>query len=620
MTQVVSQNLSDAEISAIISSNNADTRVHLFELFPQFVKEQDQDKILKGFCEAVQSEYDRLKESITEVVTIIDPKQVNKNYLLSGNPVFFHPEQFIYGGTASSPNIVVFDGPVQGVAASGFYRDFGIFVWSDENTPTSVGQYRKVIAYDGSSKTAYLDQDWLVVPSTNAVYAMCWPDRVWLPTAIVSDPRKPGATLLPRQIIPLDNLSDAEQEKLSTNQVILLPGLSYLSTVDDYYVDWQIDFLDGANSGKSVKIISYIASDKLLIIDTPIKKPEENDWFRLTPPEGNSIGISDDYYKGRWIHVSPPKSDSVQYSGSIKVQSRQIISSKFDPLATPASHVAYIYNPKTSEGEQFITPAMPTTDYGITESYIPLQHLASYVGIELDEEDQEFYQREQISQAYNFHRLRGTRRAMELVCRSFGLDVSIDESVSNYVSAPSSEEVGPDAHVTGNHKQYNSMEVGSFILAGAGRDDVPTSFYSSPDSARIPDSDIKIYLSRNNNSVASFNSNTLFRIIKKLSPHLPIHVQIIFIGLLTKVQESIEVDPVFTCQIEPLAIEDQEVTELFVGTPIGTVPTVDSYSVETDESVSISTPARYSRSSARYGRFGAIPALARWSRGLVALL
>lgn len=618
--QVVTKNLSDAEIAAIISSSNADTEIKIYELLPQFIRDQDPDKVVRGFCEAVQAEYDRCKSSITEIIAVIDPQAVNKSFVLDGNFVFFHPEQFIYGASATNTpsGRVVFDGPVGGVPASGFYRDFSIFVWSDPDAPTAVGQYRKIIAYDGPNLTATVDEDWAVIPSGNATFALCWPDRIWLPVAIVSDPRKAGGTLFPPQNFP----TDVPVGSNTIQQQVLLPGLSYLSTIDDYYIGWTLDFLDGVNAGKSVKIIDYVAATKILVTETAVTPPAENDWFRISPPIANNIGVSDNFYKGRWVHIAGATPQDVSYGRKIRTQTRQIVKSKFDPLTTPASHIAYIYDPRTGEGEQFEFPPAPTMLYGISNSYVPLQHLAAYVGIELDELDPEVYQREQISQAYNFHRLRGTRKAMELVCNAFGLDVEIDETASNYSHAPSNELVGPEAAAEVNHRQYNNSEIVPVIKQGLGIDDVPVSYLTSPGSetARIADSDIRLYLSRRNLNIEAFDGEILSRILRKLRAHTPIHVQIIFVGLLTRLQESVDLDEALTCEIRPLFEYELGVAETFIGTPIGTVPIVDAYTIGLDDDVSISTEARY-RNLARYGRFGSsVPALARWSRGITLLV
>lgn len=617
--QAASGNLTDAQIAAMIAAKNADTSVKLFELLPQFIQNQDSDGIVRGFFEAVQEEYERSKSSITDIYAIIDPHNTGKNYTLSGNLVFFHPEQFIYGATADAPNTLVFNGPNPGVTGSGYYRDFGVFVWEDAAQPSSVGQYRIINAYDGLNRRAFLDESWTVIPSDTAVYALCWPDRVWLPVPVVSDPRKAGGTVFPRQQSISSDAYNLTNEQIQ--MALLLPGLSYLATIDDYYVGWTLEFLDGENAGRSVEVVGYRyrPEGRVIVLKQKVKQPAENDWFRITPPSFDQIGISDDYYKDRWIHIAAPSSSDVSYGTRIKAQSRQIIKSRLDVTTVPVSHVAYVYDPVTNSGQRFKSPPAPTVSYGISNSYIPLQYLAEYVGIELDDEDHEDYQREQISQAYNFHRLKGTRRALELVCRSFGLDVLIDEACSNYTHAPINGEVGPFAQANGKHTYYPSGQTTSHILAGNGIDDVPVGYLTQPgkDAARVPDSAIRIFFSRTNLNVAPFDSNMLYRILKKLSPHMPIHVQIVFVGLLTRIQEPVDVDAALTCQIRPLIQELTGVGETFLGTPIGKVPIEDSYATTTDLDVAIASPTRYSRMNARWGRLGAVPAIARWTLGSV---
>jgi len=624
--QAISLNLSDAQVSQIITNQGETVDARFYELLPQTLKQQDQEGIVKGFFEAIESEYERHKKSIGGIVGIISPQDVNRSYILSGNPVFFHPEQFVLGASAGSPAALDFSGSVSGVSGSGYYRDFGVFVWSDETTPTSVGQYRKVISYDGTTKMAELDYDWDVLPSERAIYALCWPDRIWLPCAIVSDPREANATLLPRQILDNTFLTGLgiDNRDIQTGKVVLLPGLSYLATYNNYYVGWTLDFLDGNNEGTSIPIKNYYCNSGsyVVVLEKSVSGLKKNDWFRLTPPKTNSISISDDYYKGRWLYIGYPTSNDITYKGRVKPQVRRILRSTYDPLATPSSHVAYIYDAKTGEGEQFTHPPAPTFDYGILTSYIPLQHLAAYVGIEIDEEDNELYQREQISQAYNFHRLKGTRRAIELAARSFGLEVTIDEAGCNFVPAPDNDATELSAVERRAHKQYSNAEITPHVKYGKGFDDVPISYLTSPGNlaARIPDSDIRIFLSRTELSKDTFNVNVFERVVRRISPHIPVHVQIIFIGLLTKAVENIDVEELMTCEIRPLAIEEIEITETFVGTPLGTVPTLDAYTVVVQPSVAIVSQARYSRSTSRFGQNGNIPATSRWSRGSVAFL
>lgn len=616
--QVVSRNLSDAEISALIAATNADTSLTIYELLPQFIRSQDPDEVIRGFFQAVQEEYDRNKSMIREIITVVDPYRVNKSNILEGNFVFFHPEQFIYGATCSaSPPRAAFTGPSPGVSASGFYNDFAIFVWADSGNPSAVGQYRVVNAYDGPSKTAYLDQDWEFLPSDKAILALCWPDRVWLPVAIVSDPRKAGGTTFPAQVWDETELAEIPAEYRDTNILVKLPGLSYLSTIDHYYKGWSLDFLDGRNEGKSSKIVAYYASTKIAVLESRIYAPDAQDWFRITPPVADNIGISDNYYKGRWIHVAAPTKADISYGTRIRAQTRQIIRSKFDPLTVPASHVAYLSDPRTDAGDPFEYPPAPTMLYGITNSYVPLQHMAALVGIELDAQDAEIYQREQISQAYNFHRLRGTRRALELVCNSFGLDVAIDEAASNYTHAPSEEDVGPSAVPDLNHEQFGQSTIVPVVKAGLGADDVPVSYLTEPgrSAARIPDSDIKLFLSRTNINAEEFNADILTRILRKLRPHMPIHVQIIFVGLLTKINDPVNVTGTLTCQIGPLFPEDVAVSESLFSSPVGTVPERDEYEIATNDGLTISSPARYRNTSTRIGRNSHVPALTRWSRG-----
>jgi len=604
----------------------SDSSITVYELLPNNIKEQDQAGIIKGFMEAVQSEYERNKSSITGIMGIVSPQEINKNFVLAGNPVFFHPEQFVVNATATLSTINLTGSP-SAVAGSGFYTDFGVYVWADPTTPAAVGQYRKIISYDGTTKVAQVDFDWLVTPSSSAVYAFCWPDRVWLPTAIVSDPRKPGGTIFPDQVVAdyvtVSNALGIDPGLYPARKIALLPGLAYLASVENYYVGWTLDFLDGTNAGLSIKIAGHRIAFGLniIILETSMRDlPDANDWWRLTPPTANQTSNVDNFYKDRWISVNPPNTSA--YPGQSKTQYLQILRSTYDPTATPASHIAYVYDPVSGDGSIFQFPPSPVADYGILTTYIPLQHLAHYVGIDIDERDNEIYQRLQIQQAYNYHKLKGTKRAIELICKSFGLEVLVDEAASNYTPAPNYEDTELSAAQRVGHRQFAGSTVSTLVKQGLGVNDVPTSYLTAPGNmnARIPDSDIRLFLSRSATAYNIFSQEIVDRVVYNVSQQIPIHVQIIFVGLLTTVQEFIDVSETLLAGVQILNLEEIAADEDFFMTPLGTVPYLDSYTVSITSSLALSTDARYSRApSARFsGRNGIIPAPSRWSRGTTA--
>lgn len=613
--QVYKAGLSDADIASMISRKNADTYIRVFELLPSFLRQQDKDEVIRGFCEAVQSEIDTLRDSITDIVTIMDPQKVNSSYLLQGNLVFFHPEQFMYGCTFSNgPATVTMNGPVAGPAASGFYRDFGIYVWSDTDTPSSVGQYRKILSYDGQTAVGVLDEEWSVVPSDNAVIALCWPDRVWLPVDLVSDPRRPGGTILPAQ--DRDFLHDTYG--FDKSRVVRLPGLSYLSTIDNYYVGWTLEFLDGVHQGTAIKVVEYVADLKVLVLESGMSIPaNENDWFRLSPPGIDKVSSADNGYLNKWLIVQPTTDAEISYGKTIRLQSRQIVKTEFNPLATPASHIAWVYDPTTGAGKEFEYPPPPPAFYGITNSYVPLTYLASYVGIELDEEDPEEYQRVQISQAYAYHKLRGTRRALELVCRSFGLNVLIEELASNYTPAGGTS-IKSDLLIGVPHIQYGNSTITDVVLEGRGPDDIPVDYANFPGmlNARIPDSDINIYLEQVNQSTPTPFDKIIPRLLKRLNFYLPAHVQVILVGVLSRHKTSVEVDDPLTRYGTYSASSAVDATEDLGSYLVGDAPIVGSYDLEVTEPLVIYSQVRYGLGS-RFSRISGVPAFPRWSTGLV---
>jgi len=595
---------SDSEVKRRI--HKPISKILLYELLPQVIREGDADGVLEAYFGAVEEEYKRNRESIQDVLLLVDPLNINRRFVIEGNPAVSTPEQYITISGATSTT-VTFDGSPTGATADDFYNKFGIYVLSDEIEPDSVGQYRKIEDYTGSTKIALIDRPWNFTPSNSALLVLCWPDRVWVPTEVVGNPASVDGTVLP------DQASIPVNDRPTT---LLLPSLFYISDIPGYYKDWSIVFLDGQNDGFKYKIGAYSGPSHIATLQDRLDKNETNGtWFKLVPPEGNLVGTSDNYYKDRWIRVVSVTQDPT-WGVFPLVQTRRIIKSVYDPLAVPAHHVCYVHDAASDEGELFENAPAPDGYIGIANHNVSLSYLAQQIGYTLDTEDPEEFQREQLRSAFNFYKLKGTNDAIELICNTFGLRVRVAEQASDYTSSPDPIAVGPSA-VTPAHHRYPWGTIQAPLLTGRGRDDVPNSYNTEAGSlaARIPDSDIKIYLQRYHPKVA-FDGGILRRIVRKLSEVIPIHVEIVLIAFLEEAIEHVAVDVSMSQHGTFTVSEGVGVAEGFIGSPVGTVP------VDIDEGVVAAIafeaviPARHDVLQDRHdvGKFGAIT---RFDRGTI---
>lgn len=73
---------------------------------------------------------------------------------------------------------------------------------------------------------------------------------------------------------------------------------------------------------------------------------------------------------------------------------------------------------------------------GIVPTFVSLDYLAQMVGYKLEPDDPEILQRQQIANAVNLYKLKGTHKAYKLLFKTFGFDVKITEITSNYTHAP----------------------------------------------------------------------------------------------------------------------------------------------------------------------------------------
>lgn len=503
----------------------------IFEFLPEALRNKDVDpgEALKAFFGAVQEEFDQNKESIDEILFLIDPYNINNRFILQGYPTFTHGSQQVTysGGTATT--ITLANVP-PGVSGDDFLVDFGIYIVYDTTYSGLKGSYRRVTDYNGSTKVATVDTPWPtgLVPTTGVIW-LAWPDRVYIPIPIMGDAREVSGTTLPEQ-----------PGSLANNQ-IMLPGVFYLSSQDDVYNGYYIEILLGTGKGQTRLISDYEGSTRIATLEKAwAYKPIQGDWFKITHP--TRFGMeTNDYYKDKYVRVlSNTKDPTVNYDTNLlrgQIQTRRILRSEYDPYSIPASHICYIHDPVLKEGETWILPPDPDSYIGIVNHYVSLTYLARQVGYRLDAEDPENLQRSQIGNAFNFYKLKGTKRAFEIICRSFGMIPSVQEQGSNYSSAPDPVNVGPD-HCSPRHTQY-SVSPSSFEEKGLGEDGVPCSWYVAPgkDIARIPDSDIKVYLKRAHPNIV-IDERFMYRLIDKLEDVRPIHVEILYIGLLESFLDS----------------------------------------------------------------------------------
>ena len=131
-----------------------------------------------------------------------------------------------------------------------------------------------------------------------------------------------------------------------------------------------------------------------------------------------------DLYQGMFVRVTQRVLDpSLDEDISLFTQTRRIQS--YDPTTGIV----------TIEGEWDDPPTVAHT-VGIVPTFVDLNYLARMVGWTLESDDPEELQRQQILNAINFYKFKGTFLGYQLLFRTYGFDIKIKEQQSNYTHAP----------------------------------------------------------------------------------------------------------------------------------------------------------------------------------------
>jgi hypothetical protein len=503
----------------------------IFKLLPEYLQTPSEDpgQVLKAFCGAVSEEFDRVKSQINDIIFLVDPLGVSNIPVYEGSPSFDQLDQFLVfenSPLTTDRSLITISPTNPVVVPDDYYVGFAVRIIFDANGVVN-NQYRKVIASSTVNGTTTLNVSppFSAVPSTG-VLSVCYPDRVRIKPPIVASPLNPFGTVLPAQ-------SQGPELRKVTVQ---LPGISYISNTPGQYVGYEIEILSGAAKGQIRTITQYSVGPNLNIatVNRPWSiLPQQGDWFRLSV-EGMA-STTQDFYKDRYVKITSGSTDTTN-GYDFRTETKRIVKSVYNPFDTPASVTLFIEDSITGEGSRFEYPPDSTSTLSIINQDISLLYLARQLGYELDALDSEELQREQIRQAVNFYKLKGTKRGFELVTRSFGLESQIQEQVSNYVRAPDPVEVGPDS-CSPPHIQ-TPWPPNPFIKDGTGQDNVPPEYFvEDRDTTRIGDSDIKIFVRRINPNI-EIGTNLFERLLKKLEDVRPAHVEIILIGLFEEFIES----------------------------------------------------------------------------------
>lgn len=196
----------------------------------------------------------------------------------------------------------------------------------------------------------------------------------------------------------------------------------FIGVPDDLMIGVALNPYSGPATGDYRIITDWDSATGIAIISPPWSStPFQGDLIEVCWPNfidlTEDASIDDGYYTGMWLRIAAgPGSNPVEY--------RQI--SEYDGDARRA----YV-------DVEFNTPPDRTSVFEVVPYHVGLQHLASDVGWILDGDEPEALQREQIAQAVNAYKLKGTVRGFELVFRAFGFLANIQELSSNYASAPS---------------------------------------------------------------------------------------------------------------------------------------------------------------------------------------
>ena len=549
--------LSDSVISSKILEECATIRDNkTFTLLPDHMKADDESGILRAMSEASTAEYDRALQAVKGTKEFNNVRTINKNYAVSFQASVTDISR-TFVATFTSDSTIAFSGEWISLA-DGYLNGFGIQFKTVSFSGTTIGttdtnnQYRKISSFVVSGGVATAELDFTVSNGNGdtTVAVICYPDRIDVPGVVISDPRHEEGTVLPVQSTSaaLSSLTASVVGHSDTRRLVVLPGHSYIKGVPAGSWDgWSIKFIDGELAGTSYVIDAHLENDDYIVLslNNLIELDVENDWVMLVPPASEFFSVTENAYRGMYAQTSAESAPNAYYVGTgVPKQTRQIVASEFLPMSIPAKSVAYVYDALNDDGAEFNFPPVPNSFVGISDTYVELAQLAEFLGIEIDDLDPEQLQREQIASAYDFHRIRGTKKGIELLCRLRGFSAAIVENASTFTTDGGTilnKNAGVSSSVP--HIQFSGDTVDPDLLVPQSGQGVPRSYRATAqgmNDARIPDSDISIYLERAN--PLSQPSSIIFqRLYKQLSElATPAHVDIIFFGLLQRFNDIAE--------------------------------------------------------------------------------
>jgi hypothetical protein len=533
-------------------------RSETYNKLPAYVRDtSDRGDTLKGIAEAADSEYQKAKQSIKALADFNKPREANSRYAVSFQSVVTDVNRYQPVLFASDQEIL-FGGAFQSSQYDGYLVGFGIQFKSlipGVNSPISNNVYRRVISF--TNGVALLEQPISGATGELTVAILCWPDRVDIPGPVIANPKDPEGSILgaqdPQSIIDTvgDTLDHSDPER-----IVVMPGHVYIYGVPEgAYAGWSIRFLDGDHKGREIRISKHLQYQEIgdpeptTYISLQGSIPGgavAGDWFMLVPPDTEFYSSVDDAFKGMYVQAHATGTGDVDYFGvGIPRQVREVVGSSFNALSIPAKTTAFIYSPSDNTGFEFEYPPIPDTFIGISNNYVELAQLANYLGIYLDDLDPDILQREQIKSAYDFHRLRGTKDGIQLLCRLRGFEAHIEELASTFTPDGGfidSNVIG--STITVEHQQLPNEELPTDLKVPQNGQGVPRAFVATPAgraAARIPDSDVNIYLERVN-PLAQASSALFQRIAKQLREQaLPAHVSINTLGLLQRFLNPVDI-------------------------------------------------------------------------------
>lgn len=591
----------DAQIESLIVSNCSTIRRNTtYDQLPPYVRDvADEGGRLEGLAATATGEYDKAKQAIKGIQDFNDPRKINDAFAVEFQGILNVDLSRLLTLVFVDDSTVDVVGGNWSQLSSGFLNGFAISFPETLNVSTVELQYRRIISsvpdtnggvpvYRLTLESAIsgAEQQANAAVNPQQLAYLSFPDRIDLPSVLISDPRENGTTL-------------PSQAARTSNSMVILPNRDFmLSVVAGAWDGWTLRMIDGAHAGQEAYINDHtiVSETHILSLQQELPNIAADDFFMLIPPPDQFISPALNAYSGMYVRVAVTGASDINYgSRGVPAQTRQILSSKFYPLSRPARSEAIIYDQFSNSGSEFEYPPPFNAKIGVSDTFVELAQLAEYLGIYLDDLDPEALQREQLSSAYDFHRIRGTQEAVELLCRLRGFDAIVEENVSTFTPDPgfiTRDIVGAAESV--EHKQFSPGELQQDLVVPQDGRGVPRSFVATTagrEASRVPDSDVSIYLERVN-PLAIESSDAFVRLYRQLRDlALPAHVDIIFFGLLQRLTNTVDIAQTLTVgNINTLAVE---ITNSLYSSPIGAFTSEETLDSVISNALLLISPQRY---------------------------